>query len=364
MFISVVGRRPVHREHLAAGLGAARSSRSACGASSRSSSARSTRRSSSTSWCSRTSSRRSSRTSTRNIAATRDAFGLDKRRRRSASTTTHEPHRSQDRSATTSQTIDNARLWDPRSSRSNVPDAARACRPTTSSPTSTSTATRSTASSAQVADRRAASSTAPTCRRQSWVNQHLVYTHGYGVGRVAGQRGRRRRPARTSSSATSRRRRPSIAIELDRSREVYFGEGLGGYVVVDAKQPEFNYADGRAQRPVHPVRGQGRRRALELRCGGPRSRCASATSTCSISGQITTRHEDPLPSATSATGCRSAAPFLEFDADPYPVVARRPDRRGCSTATRRRNRYPYSQSHRRRRAAALDERASTTCATR
>ena len=72
---------------------------------------------------------------------------------------------------------------------------------------------------------------------QSFVNRHIVYTHGYGVGRVAEQRGRRRRLARLLPAATSRvdGERHQAATNGPPS-QIYFGENLGSYVLTGAER--------------------------------------------------------------------------------------------------------------------------------
>ena len=170
--------RAVHLEHLAARLGAARSSRSGSGRSCRSSSARSTRPMIQNSEGeARTSSPTSGRTSARNIAATRDRRSTC---RRSTSRTSTTARTCSPQSSTTNRTtIDNARLWDPdrhpcrRTRRPGaadlLPDQRRRRRPLHH---------RQPDDAGCCLVREVNSSELPS---QSWINEHLVYTHGYGV---------------------------------------------------------------------------------------------------------------------------------------------------------------------------------------
>ena len=115
---------------------------------------------------------------------------------------------------------------------------------------------------------------------QSFVNRHIIYTHGYGV--VAS-------PSNSADSDGS----PEFylqdiptqsvpnAIELSpgKASQIYFAENLGSYVLVDAKSQEFNY-----QRPGRrPTSSRATRAKTACRCrtssGAPPSRCASGAST-------------------------------------------------------------------------------------
>ena len=150
MVISVVAAGAVHLEHLAAGLGASRSSRSGCGASSRSSSARSSRPCIQQFFVQPNELAKEQPYIERNIEATRDAFGLDDKH------VAVEQLRLQGRtsppqtSSSDSQTTRQRAALGPAGHPAATSRCSRSCRPSTSSPTSTSTATRSTASTRQV----------------------------------------------------------------------------------------------------------------------------------------------------------------------------------------------------------------------
>jgi uncharacterized protein len=173
---------------------------------------------------------------------------------------------------------------------------------------------------------------------QSWVNRHLVYTHGYGI--VA-----------SPTNEVSPGGDPDFLVEgiplakdapIDvRRPEIYFGESLPGYALVDAKQDEFNYPregkddattryDGKDGVPLSNIV---RRAAFALRFGDINPL---------ISGQVT-GDTKILLERDIRDRVDKLAPFLHFDADPYPVVA---DGRivwvldGYTTT----DRYPYSES--------------------
>ncbi|MGH8973064.1 MAG: UPF0182 family protein [Acidimicrobiia bacterium] len=172
---------------------------------------------------------------------------------------------------------------------------------------------------------------------QTWQNRHLVYTHGYGV--VA-----------SPSNAVTDRGLPDFllkdippqgtGLELTQPA-IYYGERLSGYAIVGTKQKEYDFpAEPRDTVTTYrgeggvPMKGLIRRGAFFLRFGEFK---------LLLSDQIT-----PSSRALYLRDVRErvakAAPFLRYDADPYPVVL---DGRvlwviDAYTTT---SRYPYAQSY-------------------
>ena len=115
--------------------------------------------------------------------------------------------------------------------------------------------------------------------QRNWVNDHTVYTHGFGVVAAYGNQRRRRRASRSSSSRTSRRRAPSAPFEP----RIYFGENSPDYSIVGGPaggpQRELDYPDSSAAgQAEHHLRRQGRRAAsgsLVRKAGRTRSSSAS-----------------------------------------------------------------------------------------
>ncbi|MFM7224241.1 MAG: UPF0182 family protein [Actinomycetota bacterium] len=147
----------------------------------------------------------------------------------------------------------------------------------------------------------------------SWTSRHLVYTHGYGVVAAAADQVDGDRPSYVLQGIP-----PEGEIRLDENyAPVYFGETMSGYVVVDTKVPEQEAsATGKGRTTRYegdagiPVSSFLRRSALALRF---------SDWNLLVSGQIT--DESRLIFGRSvAERVRAAAPFLRFDADPYPVV--------------------------------------------
>ena len=146
---------------------------------------------------------------------------------------------------------------------------------------------------------------------------------------------------------------------------MYFGENLGGYVVVDTERDEVDYSrtDGTTQTTRYS--GDGgvsmgsffRRAAFALRFGDINPLISNF-----ITGQSKILYVRDVSERV-----RLLAPFLDFDADPYPVMVD-----GQLVVDHRRlhdhrRSYPYAQradDRPARRRAAASGTGSTTCATR
>jgi uncharacterized membrane protein (UPF0182 family) len=146
---------------------------------------------------------------------------------------------------------------------------------------------------------------------QSWVSEHLIYTHGRGVVMA---------PSNTVAASSDPdyvvRDLPPMSsasnLALDR-RGIYYGEDLSGYVVVNSDQAEND-----PETQPAPYQGKGgirlsnfaRRVSFALRFADLRlilSGDINGDSRVMIIRDIKERAE-------------KAAPFLRFDADPYPVI--------------------------------------------
>jgi uncharacterized membrane protein (UPF0182 family) len=171
---------------------------------------------------------------------------------------------------------------------------------------------------------------------QSWVNQHLVYTHGYGVVAAPTNAAVDGNPDFLLSGIPVPRDAPITVDEPD----LYFGEQQPGYSLVDAKQREFDFPrEGRTDATTRYKGKDGvkldnvvRRAAFALRFGDINPL---------ISGQIG-GDTKVLYVRDVKDRVEKLAPFLDFDADPYPVVTggRVVWVLDAYTTT---NRYPYAQ---------------------
>lgn len=274
----------------------------------------------------------------RNIEATRQAFGLD--------VVDVQPFDySQTLSAAdlaegtvNAASIANARLWDPDVLRSAY--AEQEFRPfyTFNDVDADRYRINGNVQPVMIGVRELDSSSLPS---NTWTNRHLVYTHGYAAVVSDANRSDDASPAFLLSNipATTSGEAPSLQVDQP---SIYYGEGLGGFVLVDSETAEFT---PRTTEEAGTTRYEGsggitmsnfvRRAAVALRFGDVNAL---------ISGQVTSRTK-VLFERDVRSRVEKAAPFLRFDSDPYAVVL---DGRilwvidGYTTT----GRYPYSQGTR------------------
>ncbi len=173
---------------------------------------------------------------------------------------------------------------------------------------------------------------------QTWVNQHLVYTHGYGlvvspVNEASGQ-GYPRFIVKDIPPASD----TDLTIEQP---ALYFGEQTSNYAIADTDLPEFDYpvGDSNAETTYSgtggiEIGGAFKRAAFALRLSAPQILFSSyirSDSQVLFRRSITERIE-------------ALAPWLYMDSDPYPVIV---DGRvvwvaDCYTVS---DRYPYSERY-------------------
>jgi uncharacterized protein len=171
---------------------------------------------------------------------------------------------------------------------------------------------------------------------QSWVNQHLVYTHGYGA-------------VLTPSSAVEPDGKPALQLKdlpptgtpTIEQPAIYYGQVMSGYAIVNSGQAEIDYAEADGTNHTTTYTGEGgvkldsflRRAALSLRFGDINPLISSFVT--SDSRAIYVRDIDER--------VRKAAPFLRFDSDPYPILYQGKIQWIYDAYTTT-SRYPYSQS--------------------
>ena len=174
----------------------------------------------------------------------------------------------------------------------------------------------------------------------TWVNQHLVFTHGYGA-------------VMSPANAVTTSGNPQLVVhDLPPKSEagaptvdpqaaaIYYGEGLPGFSVVHTDQAELDYPTG-PKDVTTTYKGKGgvqlssvfRRAAFFLRFGDYN---------LMVSGSIKPSSKI-LFIRDIRDRVRKLAPFLKYDGDPYPVLmnGRILWVQDAYTAT---SRYPYSQS--------------------
>ncbi|MGI9608284.1 MAG: UPF0182 family protein [Acidimicrobiales bacterium] len=147
-------------------------------------------------------------------------------------------------------------------------------------------------------------------RTGSWENRHLVETHGYGIVMAPADR------FNSNGRPDFVVRDTPIENELDEliidQPQVYFGDGLGGYGIVNTTRSEFDFIDGYRYDGAGgvPMSGFWKELAFAFRFGAIEPL---------ISGTIT--NDSEVIFARDVTDrARRLAPFLHYDSDPYAVV--------------------------------------------
>ena len=170
---------------------------------------------------------------------------------------------------------------------------------------------------------------------KSWVNQHLVFTHGYGV-------------AMSTSNGVSpdgnpvflTRDLPPVGEPGLTQPAIYYGQKMSGYAIANTDQNEIDYAQADGTNKTSNYRGTGgvemsswvRKAALALRFGELNPLISDFIRPDSRA--IYMRDIDER--------VRKAAPFLKFDSDPYPIVFKGGIHWVYDAYTTT-SRYPYSQ---------------------
>ncbi len=251
----------------------------------------------------------------RNISATRYAMGINKVRSQPFQDNTNLSG-AQLSSARDSQTLSSVRLWDPDFAQTtfNKLQDIRSYYELSNLAIDRYTL-NGQMTPAIVAVREVNPSGLPA---QSWVNSHLQYTHGYGAvlapANTVDQDGN---PSFALSNVP-----PVVSSNYDlpdlRQPAVYFGQNMSGYVIADTKQPEIDYQLPNGSNQETHYAGSGgvpagsifRRAAFALRFG-----------------DINPLISDQVTSSSKVIFIRDiqqmvqmAAPFLQFDANPYPTV--------------------------------------------
>jgi uncharacterized membrane protein (UPF0182 family) len=176
-----------------------------------------------------------------------------------------------------------------------------------------------------------------------FVNQKLVYTHGYGavvapIGEAGVSPGGE--PAFTLQGLPPQGQ-PSL--DTAKGAEIYYGLGpdTGGYVIADSKTPEVDYENAAGQQITGHYAGDG-----GVPAGSLLRRAAFASyfgdANFLLSGQITPSSRVMFIRNVTAR-VQKAAPFLKLDSDPYAVILNNQVYWIIDAYTVSDN-YPYSQN--------------------
>jgi uncharacterized membrane protein (UPF0182 family) len=177
---------------------------------------------------------------------------------------------------------------------------------------------------------------------RSWENQHVAFTHGYGVAMAPVSRVKGSGDPDFLVGDLPVSIDPSVEVTLDRP-QIYVGEGLDGYAVVGASRDEVDFTDENQETQAiryADIGGDGgvamgsfvRKVAFALRFGELEP----------LISNFITDESRVFYVRDVRDRVEKLAPFLHFDADPYPVLI---DGRivyvvdGYTTT----DRYPYAQ---------------------
>jgi uncharacterized protein len=148
----------------------------------------------------------------------------------------------------------------------------------------------------------------------SWENQHLAYTHGYGVVLAPSNAVNGNEPDFDIGDIPARV--SGRGLELTQP-DIYFGEDLGGYVVVGTSRDEIDYQDEEETKTTKYEGKDGveagsllRRAAFSLRFGDLNP----------LISNYLTSDSRVIYIRDVVDRVQTLAPFLHHDHDPYPVV--------------------------------------------
>jgi uncharacterized protein len=154
-----------------------------------------------------------------------------------------------------------------------------------------------------------------TLQNRSWVNERLTFTHGYGL--TLGPVNEVTSVGQPVLFVRDLPPRTTVDLKIDEP-SIYYGERSSDYVLVKTAQPEFHYPKGDDNVTSTyggtggvPLGGIFRRLLFAIRF--------RATNIL-VTGQL--RHESRIMFHRQITErVKTIAPFLQYDADPYPVVS-------------------------------------------
>ncbi|NQT29366.1 MAG: UPF0182 family protein [Candidatus Saganbacteria bacterium] len=152
-------------------------------------------------------------------------------------------------------------------------------------------------------------------KAQTWVNQHVIFTHGYGacVSPVNEEtpEGLPELIVKDIPPVT----KTNLKIERP---EIYYGEETDGYVIVNTKEKEFDYPKG-DKNVYASYQGKG-----GVGIGSFLRRVAFAIKFSDLRILLTdyiTANSRVMFERSIATRVRKIAPFLSYDRDPYVVIS-------------------------------------------
>jgi hypothetical protein len=181
----------------------------------------------------------------------------------------------------------------------------------------------------------------PASSRGNWINERLIYTHGYGATmNTANGFTPEGRPEFILSNMPTESNAPDIKVTRP---QIYFGEKTDTTVYVKTRQKEFDYPQGDANASTVYEGGGG------FAVGGFFRRWVLAWETGDLSrlpfADDVTPQSRVLMRRTIGERVRALAPFLTYDADPYLVVNREGRLFWIADAYTTTDTYPFARHH-------------------
>jgi uncharacterized membrane protein (UPF0182 family) len=172
---------------------------------------------------------------------------------------------------------------------------------------------------------------------KTWVNTHLVYTHGYGV--VMSPVNEETEDGMPKFIMQNIPTQSSDSIDVTQP-EIYYGEETSGFTIVNTKTPEFDYPKG-DQNVYTSYRGKG---GVQLSSYFRRLVYAVDFSDLNILLSSYIKDESRIMFHRLVTERdRTIAPFLAYDSDPYLVVGDDGRLYWIHDAYTTTNMFPYSE---------------------
>lgn len=176
---------------------------------------------------------------------------------------------------------------------------------------------------------------------RSWVNRHLIYTHGYGavVSPVNAYDAEKGEPIFFVNDIPPKSTVDALKMTQP---EIYFGELNTDYVVVNTKQREFDYPRGGSdENATTTYRGKA---GISLRNPLLRGLLAWRFGALNLLiSDYVTPDSRILFRRQVLDRAQAVAPFLAFDNDPYPVIGTNGRLYWIMDGYTRSARYPYSR---------------------
>ncbi|MDZ7674250.1 MAG: UPF0182 family protein [Acidimicrobiales bacterium] len=173
--------------------------------------------------------------------------------------------------------------------------------------------------------------------QSSWEAEHVIYTHGYGMVMAPGTT--KTEQGRPNFILEQVPVESSTDIEISRP-QIYFGENLNGYVITGATRPELDFQiEGETETTTYEgadgvdIGGIVNKAAFGLRFADYNTLITSL-----IDGDSKIHYIRDVKERV-----QTLAPFLEFDADPYPVIDDEGEIKWVIDAYTTTDRYPYGQ---------------------